>query len=73
MPEELAERSADLKLYLAYRADSLGVAPVDLGRVAEPLARSVFKSTQMTDYKDWRSLLASYSAVENKKIVEILQ
>jgi hypothetical protein len=27
----------------------------------------------MTDYKDWRSLLASYSAVENKKIVEILQ
>jgi len=44
-----------------------------LGRVAEPLARSVFKSTQMTDYKDWRSLLASYSAVENKKIVEILQ
>jgi hypothetical protein len=73
MPDDIAQRSADLKLFLAYRADSLGVAPPEVGEIAERIAEKAFQSSQITDYRDWRSLLAAYSTIENKQILQALE
>ncbi len=73
MPDDIAQRAADLKLFLAYRADSLGVAPPEVGEIAERIAAKAFESSQITDYRDWRSLLAAYSTIENKQILQALE
>jgi len=72
-PEELAERSAEFKLFLAFQADSLGVEPSALSDVAETLASRAFRSAQMTNSKDWRSLLAGFASVMSKDIKEALE
>ena len=61
----LAERTAEFKLFLAYRADSLGIEPADLSQVMEQLAAKAFRVSQMTDYHDWRSLLFAYASITN--------
>ncbi len=70
---DIAERSAEFKLYLAFLADSLGVEPVALADVAEPLAAKAFRSAQMTDARDWRSLLAAYSSVSADDLKKALE
>ena len=72
-PEELAERSAEFKLFLAFQADSLGVKPSALSDVAETLALKAFRSTQMIDAKDWRSLLTGFASVTPKNVREALE
>ena len=73
IPADLAQRTADLKLFLAYRADSLGIQPTEMGRVAESLASLAFEKSELTDYRDWRSLLAAYSMIEEKQFMQALQ
>ena len=63
MEEDLAERTADFKLFLAYRAHNAGVEPSRLGPVAEQLAAKALAASQLTDYHDWRSLFAAYSSI----------
>jgi len=72
-PDELAQRSAEFKLFLAFQADTLGVEPSDLGDIAETLAAKAFRSTQMTDFKDWRSLLAGFASIKPKDIRQALE
>lgn len=72
-PYELAERTADFKLFLALQADSLGVEPSALADVAETLASKAFRSTQMMDSKDWRSLLAGFASIKPKDIKQALE
>ncbi|HEV2195986.1 MAG TPA: hypothetical protein VGR55_10420 [Candidatus Acidoferrum sp.] len=72
-PEELAERSAEFKLFLAFQADSLGVEPSALSDVAETLASKAFRDIQMMDSKDWRSLLAGFASIKPKDIKEALE
>ena len=72
-PDELAERSADFKLFLAFQADNLGVEPAALADVAEALASKAFRSTQMMDSKDWRSLLAGFANIKPKDIKQALE
>jgi hypothetical protein len=71
-PDEIAERSAEFKLFLAYQSDGLGVEPSALAAVAEMLASKAFRVAQMTDYRDWRSLLAAYSSISSKDLKEAL-
>jgi hypothetical protein len=71
-PEEIAERFAEFKLFLAYQADGLGVEPSALAGVAEMLASKAFQVAQMTDYRDWRSLLAAYSSISQKDLKQAL-
>jgi hypothetical protein len=61
-PAFVAERAAEFKLFLAARADRLGIAPQALAPVAEPAARKVFEASDMKDYHDWRALLRAYAA-----------
>ena len=62
-PAEMAERTAEFKLFLVYQADSIGLAPANLERVAEPLAAKAFRNTKMTDEKDWKSLMSGYASI----------
>src|SRR6267378_4111282 len=73
LPQELAERSAEFKLFLAFQADSLGVEPSVLSDVAETLASKVFRGAQMMDSKDWRSLLAGFASITPKDIKQALE
>jgi len=72
-PDELAERSAEFKLFLAFQADSLGVEPSALSDVAETLASKAFGGSQMMDSRDWRSLLAGFASIKPKNIKEALE
>jgi len=73
MEEDLAERTADFNLYLAHRADNLGVEPAALGRVAEKLAAKAFAASQLMDYHDWRSLFDAYNSITTKDVRQALQ
>ncbi len=72
-PVDLAERAAEFKLFLAFRADNLGVAPNTLGQAAEPLAAKAFRSAHLTDTRDWRSLLTAYASVSAKDLQQALE
>ena len=73
MEQDLAERTADFKLYLAVRADSAGVEPNQLGRAAEKLASRAFAASQLSDYHDWRSLFAAYNSITTKDLERALE
>jgi hypothetical protein len=73
LPEDMAERSAEFKLFLAYRANNLGVEPSDLSSAAEQLAARAFRAARMTDYHDWRSLLAGYASITNEDLRKALE
>ena len=64
LPSEMGERSAEFKLFLAFQGDHLGLNPETLDDVAEQLAIKAVHSAQMSDYRDWRSLLNAYATVK---------
>lgn len=72
-PDELAERSAQFKLFLTFQADSLGVEPSALSDIAEALAEKAFGSAQALDAKDWRAMLAAFESVTAKDIRQELE
>ena len=57
----IAERMAELKLYLFHAADRLGVSVERLAVIAEPAAKRVLSKVQMGDLWDWRSVLRTYA------------
>jgi hypothetical protein len=67
-PADIAERTAEFKLFLVYQADSMGLEPSNLDKVAEPLAAKAFRNTKMSDAKDWRSLMAGYASITAKDV-----
>lgn len=73
MLDDVAQRSAEFKIFLALQADKLGVQPSTLARVAESLAAVAFREVQMSDYHDWRSLLAGYSSVSTYDLARALE
>ncbi|HEV2731499.1 MAG TPA: hypothetical protein VGV15_15820, partial [Terriglobales bacterium] len=73
LPVEMGERSAEFKLFLAFQADRLGLQPEVVDRLAEKLARKAFRKAQMTDYRDWRSLLNAYASVDTKDLEQGLE
>ncbi len=72
-PTYIAERAAEFKLFLAFRADSLGVPPSDLSQAAETLAAKAFRSSQMVDYRDWRALLTAYASITSDNLKSALE
>jgi hypothetical protein len=62
-PVDMAERTAEFKVYLAYAADGIGVDPSSLGIIAEPLAAETLGRVQMTDLNDWRSLTVAFAEI----------
>jgi hypothetical protein len=72
-PEELAERTAEFKVFLGVQADTAGVDPSLLDIVAEPLAAKALRTAQMTDSRDWRSLLIAYASIGSRDVREALE
>jgi hypothetical protein len=72
-PVDIAERMAEFKIFLAFQADSMGLAPAALDRVAEALAAKAFRNAKMTDFKDWRSLMAGYASITAKDVKQALE
>ncbi len=68
----IAERAAELKLYLVQAADSLGVPVETLARVAEPAAKRVLSEVQMGDLRDWRSVLRTFAERTRPALQEAL-
>ena len=68
----LAERSAEFKLYLARYADTAGLSASSLGPVAESAARAILKKMQLSDFHDWRSVLAGFSGIDGKSMQEAM-
>lgn len=72
-PAEMGERSAEFKIFLVFQADRLGLQPGMLGQFAEKLALKAFRKAQMTDYRDWRSLLNAYASMDTKDLQQELK
>lgn len=73
LPVEISERAAEFKLFLVSLADGVGVEPPALLDVAEPLAAKAFRNAKMTDYHDWRSLVAAFASVAPNDLREALR
>jgi hypothetical protein len=73
LPAEIAERSAEFKLFLAFLADNIGLQPSALVNVAETLAQKAFGAAQMSNFGDWRSLLAAYASVTPDDLRQALE
>jgi len=67
-PAENAERWAELKIYLAFQMDQAGGEPGALSGVAETLAAKAFRSAQVADFHDWRSLLTGYASLTSSDL-----
>jgi hypothetical protein len=65
-PVDMAERTAEFKVYLAYAADAVGVNPSSLGIIAEPLAADTMGRLQMTDLND--SVTVAFAEIDSKAI-----
>jgi len=68
LPNRLAERSNEFKLYLAELFDRTGTSAAALESSAEPMAIRLFSEIRMKDPKDWRSVLRAYSDMDGNWI-----
>jgi hypothetical protein len=68
LPGKLAERAAEFKLYLAVRADSLGVPAAALGLIAETLARQILAAANMSDLRDWSAIPAAMERLNDSAL-----
>jgi hypothetical protein len=64
MPQPIAERVAELKLYLAWLADSMASRPAPLPVIASFSADAVAKKIIMRDIWDWSAVLDSFRSLE---------
>jgi Flp pilus assembly protein TadD len=72
-PVENAERWAEFKLFLAFQADLAGIEASGLSGIAESLAAKAFRSVQMTDFRDWRSLQLGYASITAADVRRAMQ
>jgi hypothetical protein len=72
LPVEMGERSAEFNLFLVFQGDRLGLQPESLEKVDEILAVKAFRKAQMTDYRDWRSLLNAYASINPADLTQAI-
>lgn len=67
----IAERMAELKLYLAQAAYSIGMPAEKLALSAEHAAKLVLSAVQMGDLWDWRSVLQAYERTARPALEQV--
>ncbi len=67
-PARIAERSAELKLTLAWLADSAGWPPEVLAAVAGPAADLAVSKLAMRDSHDWRAAMDAFSKLRVEQL-----
>jgi hypothetical protein len=72
LPNRLAQRASEFKLYLAEYLERAGIPASFLAVVAEPAARRVISSMKMADFRDWPAVLAAFTTVDDAMIDGVL-
>jgi hypothetical protein len=67
-PAEVAERTAEMKLYLSALLDKMGLPASALPALAEPATRIAFRSMHMSDDHDWAQALSVFRAMDEKTV-----
>jgi len=73
VPEMLAARTNEFKLYLAEFIDRRGLPAEVLGAVAEPLVIQLLRGLRLTVSADWRSVLAAFSEIDDRIMEKVLE
>jgi hypothetical protein len=71
-PEDLAERAAEFKLYLAAFAAREGMPAAAMETLAEPLVRRLMGRMDLTDAHDWRAALESLNRLNDGAVEAVL-
>jgi hypothetical protein len=72
-PTELAERTAEMKLYLSAVADRMGLPAAVLPAITEPVTKVVFRSMHMSDEYDWARALSAYRGIDERTVEAALE
>ncbi len=67
-PADMAERAAEMKLYLAAVLDRNALPAALMPAIAEPVAKLAFGGMRMSDFKDWNSAMKAFDAIDEKTI-----
>ena len=67
-PTEIAERTAEMKIYLSYALDKYALPPTILPAVAEPVMKRTFSSMRMSDPRDWMAAIKAFEGIDDKVI-----
>ncbi len=71
-PAYLGERLAEFEIYLACLLVRDGLPAEALPALVEPAALAVLEDIQMSDYRDWQSVIAAYAAFDAARLREVL-
>jgi hypothetical protein len=71
-PDRLAERLAELKLYLAWLADQSAWPPESLSMLASPVADALLSKLAMRDMWDWDGALDSFRGLKAENLEPLL-
>jgi hypothetical protein len=72
LPNRMAQRTSEFKLYLAEHLERAGIPPSFLPLVAEPAARRVLSSMKMADFRDWPAVLNAFMTVSDEMLDGVL-
>ena len=72
-PVEMAERAAEMKLYLAAAMDRAAVPAAAMSSIANEVSKRAFASMKMSDERDWVSALKAFAAIDEKFIGRALE
>jgi len=72
LPNRMAQRASEFKLYLAEYLERAGTPPSFLPLVAEPAARRVLSSMKMADFRDWPAALDAFTTISDEMIDGVL-
>ncbi len=71
-PNRLAERLAELKLYLAWLADASAWPPGAVAALSAPVANTLLSNVAMRDMWDWDGALDSFRSLNAEKLEPLL-
>ena len=73
LPGDMAERAAEMKLYLAAVLDRNALPAALMPCIAEPVAKLAFGAMRLSDSKDWNSAMKAFSAIDEKTIGKAIE
>jgi hypothetical protein len=73
LPDAMAQRATEFKLYLADYMDRRGIPAQAIAVFAEPVLRRLLAGLTMSDAHDWRSVLAVYGKIDDDLLEETLK
>jgi hypothetical protein len=73
LPTRVAQRAAEIKLYLAWLADNGAWSPQQLVDAAPAAADAVMKRVVARDLWDWQAVISAYRSLDSDILKESLE